>query len=155
MMSIQVVAPIHLSTDDTGERSGGQRLLLELIELSLANCAAVQQALRRRDLVCSAAALTGDRLDVLVGGGLSLPHLSRLSLGHTPATSDQVDEDREERKDDQEDDPECLPPTAQLPVSEQISDDLKQHKQVAHEEERPNEEPEEVPETVHKSQPSA
>src|SRR4029450_9409948 len=138
----------------SGERSGGQLLLLELIELSLADCAAVQQALRRRDLVGRAAALTSNRLDVLVGGCLSLPHLSRLSLGHPPATGDQVDEDRKERKDDQEDDPECLPPTAQLPVSEQISDDLKQHKQVADEEERPNEEPEEVPETVHLRQPS-
>ena len=59
---------------------------------SLGNCAAVQQTLRRRDLVSRAAALSGDRLDVLVSGGLSFPHGPSLTLGHALAAGDQVDE---------------------------------------------------------------
>src|SRR5687768_11177853 len=72
-----------------------------------------------------------------------------MALGHAPAASNQVDQCREEGEDDQENDPEGLPPTAQFPVSEQITDDLEQHHQIHHEEKGPNEEPEEVPETIH------
>src|SRR5215211_5601168 len=129
--------------------SGGQRLLLELVELSLGDGAAVKQALRRRDLICGTAALTRNRLDVLVRRDLSLLHLSRLPLSHSTTASDQVDNGCEERENDQEDDPERLPPTAQFPVPEQIGNDLEQHHQIHHEEKGPNEEPEEVPETVH------
>src|SRR5215207_7734732 len=143
------------AADGRGERLGGQRLLLELLELLLGNGAAVKQALRRRDLVCRTAALTSNRLNVLVGGHLGLSHLSRLSIGHTPTASDQVDNCREGREDDQEDDPERLPPPAQILVSEEITDDLEEHHQIHHEEKGPNEEPEEVPETVHLRQPSA
>jgi hypothetical protein len=129
--------------------SGGQRLLLELVELSLGDGAAVKQALRRRDLICGTAALTGNRLDVLVRRDLSFLHLSRLPLSHSTTASDQIDNGCEEGENDQEDDPERLPPTAQFPVPEQIGDDLEQHHQIHYEEKGPNEEPEEVPETVH------
>src|SRR5215213_3761586 len=114
--------------------SGGQRLLLELVELSLGDGAAVKQALRRRDLICGTAALTRNRLDVLVRRDLSLLHLSRLPLSHSTTASDQVDNGCEEGENDQEDDPERLPPTAQFPVPEQIGDDLEQHHQIHHEE---------------------
>jgi hypothetical protein len=129
--------------------SGGQRLLLELVELSLGDGAAVKQALRRSDLVSRAAALSGDGLDVLVSGRLGSASCGHMALSHASAASDQVDECREEGEDDQENDPESLPAAAQVPVSEQISDDLEQHHQIHHEEKGPNEEPEEVPETVH------
>src|SRR5688572_11974912 len=133
----------------SGNASGGQRLRLQLLEFLLVDGAAVQQTLRRRDLVCRAAALTGYRLDVLVRGRLGTPSCGHMALGHAPAASNQVDQCRKEGEDDQENDPKGLPPTAQFPVSEQITDDLEQHHQVHHEEKGPNEEPEEVPETIH------
>jgi hypothetical protein len=122
--------------------------LLELFKLFLGNGAAIQQILRRCDLVSWVIA-TSYGLDVLVRSGLSTLHLSRTPLGHALATRYQVDEDREEREDDQENDPKGLRPSAQVPVPEQVDEDLEQHQQEAHEEEGPNKEPEPVPEAIH------
>jgi hypothetical protein len=132
----------------TGLDSGGERLGLQLVELLLGNRTAIQQALSGSDLF-GWVAPARNALNVLIGGGLSASHLSRLALAHPAAACDQVNDRREEWKDDQEDDPQRLPPPAQIPVTEQINNDLEQHHQVAHEEEGPDQKPEPVRETIH------
>ena len=79
----------------------------------------------------------GDRLDVLILGGLVLLGLGGAALGHALAAGDQVDQQRQERHEDQEDDPDGLPPAVELVVAEQVTDDGEQRHQVGEEDECP------------------
>lgn len=143
MTTVTYSAQSRTALDSGGERSG-----LQLVELLLGNRTAIQQAFCGSDLF-GWVATARNALDVLIGRSLGSSHLSRLALAHPAAACDQVNDRREEWKDDQEDDPQRLPPPAQIPVTEQINNDLEQHHQVAHEEEGPDQKPEPVRETIH------
>src|SRR6185295_11358482 len=97
-----------------------ERCCLELVELSLGNRALVEQALGRGNLFCGVAP-TSHLLNVGVGRRLRLLDLTRLTLCHPPASSDEIDQRGEEWEDDQSNHPKRLPPSAELLVTEQIA----------------------------------
>src|SRR6187200_2592761 len=72
-----------------------------------------------------------------------------MTLGHPPAPGDHIYQCAQEGRDDQEDDPDCLPPTAHIPIPEEIDDDLEQHNEITGEDESPHQQPEEIREAVH------
>jgi hypothetical protein len=68
---------------------------------------------------------------MLLGLGLRLDR----AVTHATATGDQVDQRRQERDEDQEEHPGRLPPTGQLVVTEEVTDDRDQDPDPDHEEE--------------------
>src|SRR4029453_11175662 len=76
-----------------------------------------------------------------------------MTLGHSTAPRDHIDQRAHDWHNDQEDNPDSLPPAAQILITEQIDDDLEQNDQVAGENEGPHQQPEEIREIIHSAVP--
>ena len=109
------------------------------VELRRRDRSAVEQPLRRRDLIGGAArgGAAGYRLDVLGLGTLHLDGLLELAFLHSPPAGDQVHQDAQPRNEDHEEHPERLASAAQILAAEDVAEDPEQ----AHE---PGEEQEEL-----------
>src|SRR5215218_1475680 len=129
----------------------GEGLCLELFELGRGDRALVEQSLSCGDLFRSIAAGPCNVFYVGLGRGLCAPEDSGVPLSHPPASDDEVDQRGEKWDEHQGDDPQSLHPSIEVPIAEEVTDDLEQDHQEVDEEEAPDQEPEEIPERVHRA----